>query len=74
MSLGLVHLEEKLFTRTQSDAIIKAKNSKSVILLSQFDPQGGPGFFLDCLHMVSYYIPKHFKALNVTDQKIMGGF
>ena len=27
------------------------------------------GGFLDSLHMVSYYLPIHFKALNSTDNR-----
>ena len=59
-------------------ATIKAKNSKSVILLPQFDPQEeGQGvnlsIFLDSQHIVSYYLSINSKALNATDKEIMGG-
>ena len=53
--------------------------SKSAILRHHpsLTPTGGSGAnltcFLDSPHMVSYYLPIHFMALNAILKKIMGG-
>ena len=50
-----------------------------MILLPQFDPLGGGGagvqsdWVLDSLHNVSCDLPRHFKALNATDNNMIGG-
>ena len=50
---------------------------KFAILQPQFDPYRGSGgdwtCFLDSPHMVSYYLPIHFMALNAILKKIIGG-
>ena len=57
---------------------IQGKMSKLAILLPQFEPCWGSGgnltCFLDSPHMVSYYLPIHFMALNVILKKIIRGF
>ena len=56
---------------------IYGKMLKLAILLVQFDPYRGVGgnltCFLDSPHMVSYYLPIHFMALNAILMKIIGG-
>ena len=52
--------------------------TKLAILRPQFDNYTGVGgkltCFLESTHMVSYYLPIHFMALNAILKKIIGGF
>ena len=56
---------------------IQGKNSKAAIYDSSLAHKGGRGVkltcYLDSPHMVSYYLPVHFMALNAILKKIIGG-